>query len=80
MMSASQPNQVRILVADDEQAILELYLKVFSSEKNDQEIVIEMEALEDKLFGEPVTSPSIQVFDLVLCRQGYEAVEEKMKF
>jgi diguanylate cyclase (GGDEF)-like protein/PAS domain S-box-containing protein len=69
------PETLRILVADDEQTILDLYQAVLSSQKKQQQIVAEMEELETKLFGEK--EPDFPTFscELVKCQQGPQAVE-----
>ena len=64
-----------VLVVDDEQAMLDSYQQVLCPERNPLGSEPEMEALAAKLFGEKRQGPSEAIFDLVLCRQGYEAVE-----
>jgi diguanylate cyclase (GGDEF)-like protein/PAS domain S-box-containing protein len=71
-----QPGQLRILAVDDEQATLDLYHQVLSPEKNErQEMFLEIGALAGKLFGETMVRTQSLSFDLVVCRQGDEAVE-----
>jgi signal transduction histidine kinase len=75
-MNTSQTPQLRILVADDEYAILNLYRDVLSSgEEDGQSMVAELEALAGKLFGEQEQETAPVPYDLVLCQQGNEAVE-----
>jgi DNA-binding NarL/FixJ family response regulator len=74
-MKEVELNQLRILVVDDEQAILDSYQQVLFPERNPLGSEPEMEALVAKLFGEKRQASSGAVFDLVLCRQGNEAVE-----
>lgn len=74
-MKEVEPNLLRILVVDDEQAILDSYQQVLCPERNPLGSEPEMEALAAKLFGEKRQGPSESIFDLVLCRQGDEAVE-----
>jgi PAS domain S-box-containing protein len=66
---------VKILVADDEQSILELYEQVLSPEGTHQMGYSEMEELEDDLFGKNISKKSEFVFELETCRQGDEAVK-----
>jgi len=66
---------VKILVADDEQSILELYEQVLSPERTHQMGYSEMEELEDDLFGKNISKKSEFVFELETCRQGDEAVK-----
>jgi len=74
MMGNFQPDQLRILAVDDEQAILTLYQEVLSSEEGERKIVLEVGEPEGPFFGNNLTSISTQSFDLVLCRQGDEAI------
>lgn len=74
-MKQVEPDLLRILVVDDEQPILDSYLQVLCPEKNVLGSEPEMKALAAKLFGEKRRAPSEAIFDLVLCRQGDEAVE-----
>lgn len=78
-MDTIQPNQLRILVADDEEAILTLYQEVLSFEEDEQKITQEVGDLKDAFFEDDVTSVSPRSFDLVLCRQGDEAIAEVEK-
>lgn len=66
---------LRILAVDDEQAILDSYRQVLCPDGDLCESESKMEALAAKLFGEKLQRPSEAIFDLVLCRQGDEAVE-----
>ena len=51
-MDFLHPKSYRILVADDEQAILDVYRKIFTPAQNPSIIDSGMEELENKLFGE----------------------------
>ncbi|UCF93251.1 MAG: hypothetical protein JSW39_03570 [Desulfobacterales bacterium] len=73
-MASYHPNPLRVLAADDEQAILGVYRQVFAPTKNPSEIDRGMETLEDKLFGTKVDGKVSQAFDLVTCRQAEEVV------
>ena len=75
-MNTSQTTQLRVLVADDEQAILNLYEDVLSPEEEDApSMLAELETLAGKLFGEQEQETAPVPYDLVLCHQGNEAVE-----
>jgi len=74
-MKQVEPDLLRILVVDDEQAILDSYLQVLCPERNPLGSEPKMEALAARLFGVKLRRPSEVTFDLVLCRQGDEAVE-----
>ncbi len=74
MMNTVQPNQLRILVADDDESILALYRQVLSPDKHKPEMFSELGELAGKLFGENATSTSALACELVECRQGAEAV------
>jgi len=74
-MKQVEPDLLRILVVDDEQAILDSYLQVLCPERNPLGSEPEMEALAARLFGGKLQRPSEVTFDLVLCRQGDEALE-----
>ncbi len=66
--------QLRILVADDEEIVLEVYREVLSPKKYTPETYSEVGQLADKDVGEPVIYASSQSFDLTTCRQGDETV------
>jgi signal transduction histidine kinase len=75
-MNTCQTLSLRILAADDEHAILNLYRDVLSSrEKGAPGMFAELEALAGKLFGEQEQETAPGSYDLVLCHQGNEAVE-----
>jgi len=68
---------LKILIADDEEMILELYYHVLGQHHDISPSESEMDVLGDELFsnGNTVTVPAQPVYDLTLCRQGEEAVE-----
>jgi DNA-binding NarL/FixJ family response regulator len=72
-LKQAQPDFLRILAVDDEQAILDAYRKILRPEGDLQES--EMQELATKLFGQKFATPSAATFDLVTCRQGGDAVE-----
>jgi len=65
----------RILVADDDSSILDLFQQVLSCVKTDQRVHLETEESDGKLFRENASSLSWQLFDVVTCQQGDEAVD-----
>lgn len=66
----------RLLVVDDNSSILDLFCQVLSRAKNDQTVHLEDdESEEGKLLGEKVSSQSLQLFDIVTCQHGDEAVD-----
>ncbi|MDM8515186.1 response regulator [Desulfobacterales bacterium HSG16] len=74
-MNEIVPDQVRILAADDEPFILDLYNDVLYPEEDQDQLSLEMDALKGRLFG---TAPALNEpnmrFEVVSCRQGNEAV------
>ncbi len=86
-MENSQTAQLRILVVDDEQDVLEVYRQILSFESNTQNNRHEAhddekdencsvdEDLMNELFGDPVTGSSSPNFEFVFCHQGDEAVQ-----
>lgn len=64
----------RILIVDDEQAILDAYSQVLSK-KTDHHAQPRLNDLENKLFPNRIAKFTFPSFDLTLCRQGHEAVE-----
>ena len=57
-MKQVEPDLLRILVVDDEQAILDSYQQVLFPERNPLGSEPEMQALAAKLFGEKLQQPS----------------------
>ena len=75
MVDDFQPNQLRILVADDEISTSDLFQHALSLEKIDYKLSSEIGELAGRLFGENISSTSVPSFDLVICRQGDKAVD-----
>lgn len=73
-MKKQGPKQFRILVVDDESIILDLFREVLSWATTDRIVHLEADESEDKLFRENASSQSLQLFDIVTCQQGDEAV------
>jgi two-component system cell cycle sensor histidine kinase/response regulator CckA len=69
-MTEQAPQNLRILVADDDSSFLDLFRQVLSPVKTDHKVHLEAEESEGK---HPIHEPSLS-FDLVTCRQGDEAV------
>ena len=66
----------RLLVADDEEAILSLYQQAFFSPTNVHPAVAGMKALAAELFDRECPSGTEQAdYDVTFCRQGEEAIE-----
>lgn len=65
----------RILVADDEAAILEIYEDALLDDPDDDAETAALDDLEEALFGGSPQHPTGVRFELVTCRQGDEAVE-----
>jgi signal transduction histidine kinase len=75
-MTDLQPDQLRILVADDEPSILDLYQNVLSPDNAGDKQFSDIDELAGKLFGKKETQKtSTTTFDTVFCRQGDEALE-----
>jgi CheY-like chemotaxis protein len=75
-MNECESYNPRILVVDDEQAILDEFREILSPSQDDDEANRKFEDLYTKLF--PATCPSslASAFDVELCRQGDEALEK----
>jgi len=74
-MSDEKPEHYRVLVADDERAVLDAYRTVLSDINMPIGKGRAIESLEAKLFGSNSTLPSGPAFTSVLCRGGEDAVE-----
>ncbi len=72
-MSTDQSQRVRVLVADDDDMVLDCYKDAFDAE-SEASSTEEVKALDAELFGDsPTEEPSVD-FDIVSCHQGAEAV------
>ena len=67
---------LRILVADDEPSTLAMYKGVLSPEFMSEKGLLELNALEAELFGTNAADVSAPSYELVMCSQGDEAVDE----
>jgi signal transduction histidine kinase/DNA-binding response OmpR family regulator len=76
-MSSSEQQSVRILIADDEKAILDLYRRILGAGALARPAASEMNDLASRLFGGADPSPASpsRLFDVVTCRQGEEAIQ-----
>jgi two-component system cell cycle sensor histidine kinase/response regulator CckA len=68
-------DHLRILAVDDEQSMLDAYQRVLAPFRQPSGSQSEMEELAARLFGAQPIAESQLNFDLVLCKQGDEAVE-----
>ena len=71
----SQSNQFnhRILLVDDEPKVLSEFKKILCPPIEERS---ELRDLETKLFGDSYSAPNYTNYDVVLCRQGDQAVQE----
>lgn len=76
-MLAQPTEHFRILIADDEQSILDEYAVALRQEDEADDTTKGLNDLEAELFGVDATTPEPNgtAYDLTLCRQGDEAVE-----
>ncbi|MFM9842352.1 MAG: ATP-binding protein [Dongiaceae bacterium] len=73
-MNGSPKVNYRILVADDEQAILDAYSAILGNGNLRTDLVTSIDALEVDLFGTGTTVSKQAVYDVVAVRQGADAV------
>ena len=74
-MSTLTRGRCRVLVVDDEPAILRDFVAALQPDSADSGIRRELAALESSLFGQPPTAAASDHCNPVTCRQGDEAVE-----
>jgi len=65
----------RILVADDDSSILDLFQQVLSRAESNRTVHLKTGESDGKIFRENALSQSLQLFDVVTCQQGDEAVD-----
>lgn len=70
----SAEESIRILIADDDEHILECYREAFGVEER-ADATRELKALDAELFDDEVEVGEAPSFEVVACRQGLEAVE-----
>lgn len=78
-MEEFQTDVMRILVVDDEKAVLDSYQEILGIQKKHFGSELKLEKLAATLFGEPPEEPQRVRFDLAQCRQGEKAVETVKK-
>jgi DNA-binding NarL/FixJ family response regulator len=71
----SQDLHFRLLVVDDESYILDLFRQILSRTNTDYTVHSEADESEDRLLWENASIQSLQLFDVVTCQQGEEAVD-----
>ena len=74
-MVTSKPCKYRILAVDDEQGVLESYRSILAPDK-DEDIFSNINAKATKLFDEAPVDDNKDIFELVTCQQGDEAVKQ----
>ena len=74
-MDNSEFNNIRILAVDDEENVLDLYRYILAPGPDDKRRLAELEEVAVRLFGISPIPKDYQVFDLVTCEQGDEAVK-----
>ncbi len=70
---------VRLLFADDERHILELYKRILTEDHLDDDSPARIEELEQALFGSVPDRQQSEEYDITFCHQGDEAVEAVKK-
>ncbi len=75
MVLAEDMSKLRILVADDEPAILEEYAKILAPQSQSSHGNPKLAVLENQLFNTKNARAPEPDYDLALCRQGDEAIE-----
>jgi DNA-binding NarL/FixJ family response regulator len=78
-MEQFQTDVMRILVVDDEQAVLDSYREILGIQNKHFGSELKVQKLAATLFGEPPGGPQRLRFDLAQCRQGDKAVETVKK-
>ena len=74
-MKEQSPKHFRVLVADDNSSMLDLFQQVLYRVETDRTVHLETGESESKLFYENASSQSFQLVDVVTCQQGDEAVD-----
>ena len=74
-MVTSRSYTYRILAVDDEQGILDVYKSILAPDE-DEDIFSDVNAKAIKLFGKASADDNKDIFELVTCRQGDEAVKQ----
>ncbi len=74
-MPGTLTTAVRVLVADDEPVILDLYRQILAPSSQARETTAELEGLGEELFGGQAAKARSLTFEMTTCRQGDAAVE-----
>jgi two-component system, cell cycle sensor histidine kinase PleC len=74
MNAMANPQTYRILIADDEQNILNAYSSVLHADAGQRQAADDLDDLESELFGVKKDVGGKQRYELVLCQQGQQAV------
>lgn len=74
-MTTDAKPRARILLVDDEEMILRMYKAILCPSDADEDAADMLSDLEAELFGETEASAPPASYDVVLCRQGEEAVQ-----
>lgn len=73
----TRTDNLRLLVVDDEESILNMFGDIFDSEVESGKYKAELQELEGELFSDvPSVSTTNYSYELTYCQQGEEAVEE----
>ncbi|MDH3373458.1 MAG: response regulator [Gammaproteobacteria bacterium] len=73
MTSDDEHEHIRVLIADDDENILEAYLEAFSEPESTREMQV-LDALEAELFDPDAEIEKEPHFDVVACSQGNDAI------
>lgn len=74
MSTDSNDDGIRVLIADDDEHILECYKEAFSDPETNSHTQ-ELNALDAELFESDATLPEAPTFEIVSCSQGQDAIE-----
>jgi DNA-binding NarL/FixJ family response regulator len=74
-MNNSKITNIRILAVDDDENVLDLYRYILAPGPDEKPRLAELHEVAKKLFGMSEKPKDQQVFDLVSCKQGDEAVK-----
>ena len=73
MNTQHSPDCIRVLIADDDEHILDCYLEAFGESKPTG-LMRAVDVLESELFDEDEQAAAAQRFDVVACSQGNDAI------
>ena len=75
MKTQANDDSIRVLIADDDERILECYREAFG-ESEATDYMKALDALDAELFDASSDSNTVQKFDIVACSQGQEAINK----